>query len=117
MGAKLKFMVIGIVLGAVLAVSGMLFIQSNTFKNTNGETIIASVVFDRIVSMNELVTVQQKYSITDKVTNTSKLFDKFDIPFTTNSFWYRYEGLIKAGVNMEKADFQTSGKTVTVSLE
>lgn len=117
MGAKLKFMVIGIVLGAVLAVSGMLFIQSNTFKNTNGETIIASVVFDRIVSMNELVTVQQKYSITDKVTNTSKLFDKFDIPFTTNSFWYRYEDLIKTGVNMEKADFQTSGKTVTVSLE
>lgn len=66
---------------------------------------------------NKLTYVQQKYSITDKVTNTSKLFDKFDIPLTTNSFWYRYESLIKAGVNLENADFQTSGKTVTVTLD
>ena len=41
----------------------------------------------------------------------------FDLPWTENSFWYRYEGTIKVGVNLATADFSESDKAITVTLD
>ncbi len=75
------------------------------------------MVFDRIVQKSELVTASQGYNITDKATDVNTFFDLFDIPFTQNSFWYRYVGTIKAGVDLENAGFTLDGTTITVALD
>ncbi len=41
----------------------------------------------------------------------------FDLPWTENSFWYRYEGTIKVGVNLATADFSESNEVITVTLD
>jgi len=53
----------------------------------------------------------------DKVTDKAKFFDLFDLPWTENSFWYRYQGTINVGVNLEKAEFSEQGGAVSVKLD
>lgn len=108
-----KPLVAAFLIGAVIGAFGCFFVQAYNPPDASGR--LASVVFGRIVEQNELVSVSQKYQITDKVTDSNKLFG-LDIPFTQNSFWYRYEGMLKAGVNLADAEFDLQGTTITVSL-
>lgn len=103
---------LGLALGAVLFA---VLPNHNPPDEDDGQA--ASVVFERIVKQNELVSVSQRYSITDKATDQNSFFDLFDIPFTENSFWYRYAGTIKAGVNLQTAAFELDGKTVRITLD
>ena len=74
-------------------------------------------MFERIASQNEMVSASQNYAVVDKVTDTKRFFDWFDIPFTENSFWYRYVGTIKAGVNLETAEIHTNKKKLTITMD
>lgn len=110
-----KFIAIGLVVGLILGVAGTIFVQN--FNPKDERELTASVVFDRIVQKNELVSASENYNITDKASNSNTFFDLFDIPFTNNSFWYRYVGTLKAGVNLEDAEFSQSGNVITVTLD
>lgn len=102
--------------GVVLGIVGTLFFANYNPPDTTDHDS-ATVVFSRIVSQNELVSVSQDYNIVDKVRDANKFFNLFEIPLTENSFWYRYTGTIKAGVNLETADISESGNTVTITLD
>ena len=115
--SKIKFAVVGLALGLVLGVAGVLIVQ-NADSSNGHSNVQPSVVFDRIVSKNELVSASQDYSITEKSTQeAATFFDLFDIPFTDTSFWYKYVGTIKVGVDLEKAEFSQEGNTITIALE
>ena len=116
--AKIKLAKVGGIcaaVGLVVGIVGTLFLSNYNPVDTTGES--ASVVFGRIVEQNELVSVSQDYSIVDKQSDASSFFGLFDIPFTGNSFWYRYEGTLKAGVNLETADISEQENTVTITLD
>ncbi|MDO4443565.1 MAG: DUF4230 domain-containing protein [Slackia sp.] len=112
---KIRYLAIGIAAGALIGSGGLLFFQNYNPQDENSD--LASTVFGRIVERNELVSVSQDYCIVDKAVDTNRLFDLFDIPFSENSFWYRYEGTLKAGVNLEHAEFTQNGTALTISLE
>lgn len=114
-GKKAKVACIGLIIGLVLGIAGTVFVQN--FNPEDDRQLTASVVFDRIVAKSELVSASQSYSITDKSGDSATFFELFDIPFTDNSFWYRYVGTIKAGVDLEKADFSQNGDVITVTLD
>lgn len=114
--AKLKLIQVGAVcVAAGLIVGTLFFANYNPPDQQTPER--ASVVFDRIVEQNELVSVPQDYHIVDKQSDTSSFFGLFDLPFTGNSFWYRYAGTLKAGVNLETADIEEQGSVVTITLD
>ena len=102
--------------GLVIGIVGTLFF-SNYNPPDKGVPENASVVFGRIVEQNELVSVSQDYNIVDKQSNSSSFFGLFDLPFTNNSFWYRYAGTIKAGVSLETAEIDDQGARVTIALD
>lgn len=104
-----------LLVGAVLGAGIMNFFQ--TYNPPDVHEVAPSTVFDRIVKQNELVTVSQKYAIVEKTKDTNTLFGFITIPFTENSFWYRYEGMLKAGVNLENAIFELDDSTITVVLD
>lgn len=112
---SLKIGSVCVAVGLVLGVAGTLFVSNYNPADSIDER--ASVVFGRIVSQNELVSVSQDYNITDKQEDTNSFFGLFDIPLTGNSFWYRYAGTLKAGVNLQTAEIGTSGNTVTIALD
>lgn len=120
--AKLFYLLVGVVVSLFLLAPhmGWLFAPADTPTAKEAEALSPSIVFSRMKDEGELVTVSYDYSIVDKVTKDNlKLFDRFDIPFTENSYWYRYVGTIKAGVNMKTMDFKQSddGKVLHVTLD
>ena len=111
-----------VLVGLVIGIFGLLGVQnyflytsSVVDGNTPDESI--SIVFSRIVDQNEMVSVSQDYSIVEKTSDTNRLFDIIEIPFSENSFWYRYVGTIKAGVNFENASYSRQGDTISITLE
>ena len=112
---SLKIGSICVVAGLIAGIVGTLFFSNYNPPDSIGER--ASVVFGRIVSQNELVSVSQDYNITDKQEDANSFFGLFDIPFTGNSFWYRCAGTIKAGVNLETAELATDGNLLTITLD
>lgn len=112
----LRFGLIGLLVGLIIGIGGVLAAQ-NLGAGSKDAHVAPSVVFDRIVQKSELVSASQGYNITDKAEDVNTFFDLFDIPFTQNSFWYRYVGTIKAGVDLESAEFAQSGDTITITLD
>lgn len=114
---RIQYALIGLLVGLVVGIGGVLIFQSAS-SSGSASNVQPSVVFDRIVAKNELVSASQQYNITDKSTKPAeKLFDMFDIPFTDTSFWYRYVGTIKAGVDLEAADFSQEGDVIRIVLD
>lgn len=116
--AKIKLAKVGSVcatIGLVLGIAGTLFVSNYNPSDNIGAS--ASAVFGRIVEQNELVSVSQDYSIVDKQGDSASFFGLFDILFTDNSFWYRYEGTLKAGVNLETAEIDAQGNNLTITLD
>ena len=79
------------------------------------ETLSPTIVFTRVQDQGELVSASQDYTYVDKVTDSNRdLFNQFDVPFTENSFWYRYSGTLKAGVNLKTAAIEQDSEDLTV---
>lgn len=115
---KIKFVIIGLLVGLILGVGGTIFLQNYNPPDKTSQAVAVSVVFDRIHSQNEMISASQRYNITEKVGNSNKIpFTDISIPFTENSFWYRYVGNIKVGVNLQNADFSQDGKVIKVTLD
>lgn len=113
---KAKLIGIGVIVGLLVGIFGTLFFQ-NFNPSDKERTVSASIVFDRIVAQDELVCASQQYNITDKATSKTTFFDICDIPFMENSFWYRYVGTIKVGVDLKNATYSTSGNTIKIELD
>ena len=112
---SIKIGTICVAIGLALGIAGTLFVSN--YNPSDDIEVSASTVFGRIVEQNELVSVSQGYSIVDKQGDSASFFGLFDIPFTDNSFWYRYEGTLKAGVNLETAEIEAQGSSLTITLD
>lgn len=113
----LKFVLIALIIGAIIGAGIVLWIQNSKPKPSDGETSV-SVVFDRVMAQNELTTASQKYQIVEKVEDANRLGDFIEVPFTRNSYWYRYVGTLKAAVDLSKAKLVgQEDRTITISLE
>ena len=109
------FAIVGLLVGAVLGVAGTMFLHNYNPPDPEPPND-PSVVFERIVSQNEMVSVSQRYCIVDKASTESlRLFDLIDLPWNS-TFWYRYEGELKAGVDLGQASFRQVDDTIYVTL-
>lgn len=104
--------------GLLLGSGGVLLFQWYNPKDApQTSTINMSMIMSRIVDRNELVTASQDYTIVEKAGDQNKLFDFIEIPFTQNSFWYRYSGTIEASVDLSAATWDQKGEaTIVVTL-
>lgn len=112
---KILYIIIGLIIGLVLGIAGTLFVSNHNPKDEHETS--PSIVFERIVAQDELVSASQNYNITDKFGDPVKFFDLFDIPFTKKTVWYRYVGTIKAGVDLSSAEFSQEGMTIKAKLD
>ena len=113
---KVARVIIFVAIGIVIGIAGTLFAM-NYNPPDKDDTDQLSVVLERVQSRGELVSVSQNYSIVDKASNQAKLFDFIDIPFTEKSFWYRYNGTIKAGINLENLEYERLNNGVKLIVE
>lgn len=85
----MKYLLAGLLVGVAIGIGSVLVFQAGAASSETEEEASSrnvSVVFDRIVNQNELVSVSQDYSIVEKAEDENRLFDIIKIPFTENSF-------------------------------
>lgn len=78
---------------------------------------VVSVLEDDMQALGELVTVEYLYTDAGSFSNSNQLFGH-NVPFTEKSFMLRWEGVIKAGIDITelKIDIDEEAKTITVTM-
>lgn len=77
--------------------------------------ITSDLLTERLRSVQELVTVSYYYTNMGRFENQMDFYG-WKVPFTTKSFIVSYDGVIKAGVDLNQLQVDVSGDTVTVTL-
>lgn len=102
---------------AVVAILAFLLgkYSSNGDEKPPLKTIDVTILQSRLEKISELATVQ--YSYTDVATHSkSEKIHGFKIPFSTSSILLRYDGVIKAGVDLHSARVEVADSVVTFIL-
>lgn len=90
----------------------ILYGSSITEKKTQ---ITDTLLYQQLAQENELSTVRYFYTNMGKYENSIEL-GSTRIPFTKKSFIISYDGIIKAGIDMDKVKIQIDGKIITISI-
>ncbi len=116
MGLKMKILLILLTLllicGAVLAAFLCGLRQASQAAEPQ---ITGDLLASRLRSVQELVTVSYYYTNMGRFENQVDFYG-WKVPFTTKSFIVSYDGVIKAGVDLEKLQVSIGGGEVTVTL-
>lgn len=90
----------------------MLYGTSITEQKTQ---ITDKLLYQKLQQENELSTVKYFYTSMGKYENSIQVGNT-NIPFTKKSFIIAYDGIIKAGIDMDKVQIQVDGKTITIAV-
>lgn len=82
---------------------------------TSEPKITATTILNQLKETNELTTMEYHYTKVGEFENSLQL-NGWDIPLTKKRFLLTYNGVIKAGVDMNKAHVTTEDHVITVSL-
>lgn len=92
----------------------MIYSIINNIKNE--QAINSTLITERLSKISELSTLKYNYSNIIALKN-SKKFKDVSIPFTEKSFFIKYSGYIKAGVDLKDLDVFVNEKDVTITLK
>lgn len=106
----------GIIAVCLILLCLVCFFFGRSMGKSAGNTEVSAVVLQ-----NKLTEISEYASLTYSYTNmaefeNSKDFYGVKLPFTTKGFIITYDGEIKAGVDLAKAEVTVSGSKVKVSL-
>lgn len=77
--------------------------------------ITATTILNQLKETNELTTMEYHYTKVGEFENSLQL-NGWDIPLTKKRFLLTYNGVIKAGVDMNKAEVKTEDHVITILL-
>lgn len=79
------------------------------------QAVTSDLISERLQAVQELVSVEYHYTNMGKFEN-QKDFYGWKVPFTTKSFIVSYDGVIKAGVELDRISVTVENGTVLVGL-
>lgn len=101
---------------ALLIICLVCFFAGRSIGKSAGSTEMSAVVLkNRLTEISEFASLTYSYTNMAEFEN-SKDFYGIKVPFTTKSFIITYDGTIKAGVDLDKAEVDVSGKKITITL-
>ena len=110
-----KYICLGILLCVLVGAAGFL---SGRYTAANSETtpeLSAVVVESRLTEIRELATMTYSYTNMAQFENSNDFYG-VKVPFTTKKFILTYDGTIKAGVDLSRAQVEASGGEVHIVL-
>ena len=110
---KIKFITLFILLSTTISTI-MIYSIINSIKNE--QAINSTLIAERLSKISEFSTLKYNYSNIIVLKN-SKKFKDVPIPFTEKSFFVKYSGYIKAGVDLKDLVVLVNEKDVTITLK
>ena len=109
-----RYLWLGILLCAL--VGGACFLGGRWSAGRSESTQIDAVILqNQLTEIRELATVTYVYTNMAQFESSSDFYG-MKVPFTTKSFILTYDGTIKAGVDLDSAEVDIHGSSVTVVL-
>lgn len=94
----------------------VIFLAGVWYAGRNGEPkITTTTILNQLQEANELITMEYHYTKVGEFENSLKI-NGWDIPLTRKNFLLTYEGELKAGVDMTKAEVQIQDHVITITL-
>lgn len=92
-----------------------LFFMPKDWKIREEKTYNASSIVEKISFIQELSLVEYHYTSVIGL-KSNKKFQEMTLPFTEKSFLATYEGLIKAGIDLQPSDIEILDKNIRLTL-
>ena len=102
--------IILIILAVVIFIAGMMQMKKNLTP-----TISSDLINNRLEDAKELTTLKYHYTNMGQFQNQSDFYG-WKVPFTTKSFIVSYDGLINAGVDLQEATVNVTGKKIQITI-
>lgn len=111
---KAKNIIIGILIGLVLALGGLFVARKNGLLEAEDE-INSDIVRESLESVKELTTLKYKYTNMASFENQEDFYG-FKIPFTLKKFIVSYDGVISAGIDLDQVEIDVDQENKRISL-
>lgn len=111
---KIKKIII-IILLIGLALFAAFFYGKKQMRNEMEPEITSSLIYNKLVSAMELTTLKYHYTNMGHFENQNTFYG-YKVPFTSKEFIVSYEGLINAGIDLNKMKVNVGDKSIEVRI-
>ncbi|MDU1177774.1 MAG: DUF4230 domain-containing protein [Peptoniphilus harei] len=98
-----------------LALFAAFFYGKKQMKSEMEPEITSSLIYNKLVSAKELTTLKYHYTNMGHFENQNTFYG-YKIPFTSKEFIVSYEGLINAGIDLNKMKVDVGDKSIEVRI-
>lgn len=107
--------VLSVVLLVVLVAGISFFVGMMRERHSSGTEITTDLIANRITSVKKLITTEYHYTNMGSMENQNEFYG-WKVPFTRKSFILSYDGVIYAGVDIDRSDIEVEGKEIVIDL-
>lgn len=111
---KIKKIII-IILLIGLALFAAFFYGKKQMRSEMEPEITSNLIYNKLVSAKELTTLKYHYTNMGHFENQNTFYG-YKVPFTSKEFIVSYEGLINAGINLDKMKVDVGDKSIEVRI-
>ncbi|MFQ8696887.1 DUF4230 domain-containing protein [Peptoniphilus harei] len=111
---KIKKIII-IILLIGLALFAAFFYGKKQMKSEMEPEITSSLIYNKLVSAKELTTLKYHYTNMGHFENQNTFYG-YKVPFTSKEFIVSYEGIINAGIDLNKMKVDVGDKSIEVRI-
>lgn len=108
-----KILIIILLIG--LALFAAFFYGKNQMRSEMEPEITSSLIYNKLVSAKELTTLKYHYTNMGHFENQNTFYG-YKVPFTSKEFIVSYEGLINAGIDLNKMKVNVGDKSIEVRI-
>lgn len=108
-----KVLIIILLIG--LALFAAFFYGKKQMKSEMEPEITSSLIYNKLVSAKELTTLKYHYTNMGHFENQNTFYG-YKVPFTSKEFIVSYEGLINAGIDLNKMKVDVGDKSIEVRI-
>lgn len=98
-----------------LALFAAFFYGKRQMKSEMEPEITSSLIYNKLVSAKELTTLKYHYTNMGHFENQNTFYG-YKVPFTSKEFIVSYEGLINAGIDLDKMKVDVGDKTIEIKI-
>lgn len=98
-----------------LALFAAFFYGKRQMKSEMEPEITSSLIYNKLVSAKELTTLKYHYTNMGHFENQNTFYG-YKVPFTSKEFIVSYEGLINAGIDLDKMKVDVGDKSIEIKI-
>lgn len=99
----------------IIALISTFFAGKKSMKNEMEPEITSTLIFNKLINVRELTSLKYYYTNMGQFENQNTFYG-YKVPFTSKKFIVSYDGVIHAGVDLEKMEIKLKDKSIEIKI-